>query len=262
MIVSRRPQPPRAAPGPAGVVIQARIGSTRLPGKVLLDLGGQTVLSRVIERCRAVDGIAVVCCAVPEGTADDPVATEAERCGARVVRGSEHDVLDRFRLAAEICGLEVVLRITADCPLLDPAVCNGILRLQRVTGADYVANDMKLSWPRGLDCEAVTARWLRRAAAEASETADREHVTRYIRRHPEVHWEHLPYLGKCHRHIRFTLDSEDDLRDLRRIVAALPAGRAGWRYPEVLRIIAGDPSLSGRCAGRGPCDGLWTVPGV
>jgi spore coat polysaccharide biosynthesis protein SpsF (cytidylyltransferase family) len=261
MQISRRSQPPRKTPGPAGVIIQARIGSTRLPGKVLLDLGGQTVLSRVIERCRAIDGIDVVCCAVPKGADDDPVAAEAERSGATVVRGSENDVLDRFRLAADICGLEVALRVTADCPLLDPAVCSGILRLQRVTGADYVANDMKLSWPRGLDCEAITSKWLARAAIEACEAEDREHVTRYIRRHPEVHWEHLPYFGHGHRHIRFTLDDADDLRDLRRIVGALPAGRAGWRYTEVLRVISTDPALSGRC-GRGSCDGLWTVPGV
>ncbi|MCW5699289.1 MAG: glycosyltransferase family protein [Rhodospirillales bacterium] len=245
-----------------GVVIQARIGSTRLPGKVLMDLNGRTVLSHVIERCQAIAGIDEICCAVPRGKTNDAVADEAQRHGIAVFRGSEKDVLDRVWRSARAHAMEVVMRITADCPLLDPAICAGVLRLQRVTGADYVANDMKLSWPRGLDCEVVTAAWLQRAAEEAIDPEDREHVTRYVRRHPDVHWEHLPLLGPSVQHFRLTLDTEDDLRDLRRIVAALPPGREGWRYDRVLRLIAADPELASRMNGSGEHDGLWTVPGI
>ncbi|MBK8908786.1 MAG: glycosyltransferase family protein [Rhodospirillales bacterium] len=245
-----------------GVVIQARIGSTRLPGKVLMDLGGRTVLSHVIERCQAIEGVDVVACAVPKSKADDPVAEEATRNGAAVFRGAEKDVLGRVLGCARAQAMHIVMRITADCPLLDPTVCAGVLRLQRVTGADYVSNDMKLCWPRGLDCEVVTRAWLERAAEEATDAEDREHVTRYIRRHPEVHWEHLPLLGKSVQHIRLTLDTEDDLRDLRRIVATLPPGRTGWGYDRVLRLVAADPELAGRLNGRGQHDGLWMVRGI
>lgn len=160
-----------------GVIVQARIGSSRLPGKVLMRLGDRTVLAHVLERCLAICGIDVVCCAVPDGPADDRVAEEARRSGAEVFRGSETDVLDRYYRAAATFRLDVILRVTADCPLLDPGVCGDVLSLRSAAGADYVCNNLPPSWPHGLDCEAMTFAWLERAAHEASQPYEREHVT-------------------------------------------------------------------------------------
>ena len=107
-------------------IIQARMGSTRLPGKVLLDLGGRTVLARVIERALMIPGCDVVVCAVPESADDNPVAEEAARAGAVVTRGSTTDVLDRYWRAAQAVEADAIMRITSDCPLIDPAVCGAL----------------------------------------------------------------------------------------------------------------------------------------
>ena len=98
------------------VIVQARMGSTRLPGKVMLDLAGKSVLAHVLERCAAIPGADLVCCATVAGPDGDPVAAEAARCGAEVFRGSEDDVLDRYHRAAKQHHAEIVLRVTSDCP--------------------------------------------------------------------------------------------------------------------------------------------------
>ena len=119
------------------VVVQARMNSTRLPGKVLLKLAGRTVLSHVLARCDAIGNSDVVCCAVSDCKESDPVAAEAERCGAVVVRGSESDVLGRYRQAAEEVRAKVVMRVTSDCPLVDPEICSRVLELRAKEEADY-----------------------------------------------------------------------------------------------------------------------------
>ena len=164
-------------------IVQARMGSTRLPGKVLKSLAGPSVLEHVLRRCQAIDGIDVVCCAVSNDSESDPVAREAERAGAVVFRGAQDDVLERYHQAAIACDADIVMRITSDCPLVDPAVCAEVLSMLQNTGADYCANNMPPSWPHGLDCEVFTFDWLDRAAREAERPSEREHVTQFIRRH-------------------------------------------------------------------------------
>src|SRR5689334_18525028 len=108
-------------------IIQARVGSSRLPGKVMMDLNGAPVLAHVLARAAAIPGIDRVCCAIPDLAENDALAALAGDLGATVVRGSETDVLDRYRQAAAACGAETVMRITSDCPLLDPAVSGAVL---------------------------------------------------------------------------------------------------------------------------------------
>ena len=239
-----------------GVVVQARIGSSRLPGKVLMAMGPRTVLAHVIERCRAIEGSDVVCCAVPEGAADDPVATEAARAGARVFRGSPSDVLDRYAGAAAMLGLEVILRVTADCPLIDPALCADVLALRRRGGFDYACNNDPPSWPHGLDCEAITADWLHRSACEASRPWEREHVTPYVRSHPGASRANLPMPGAGASHHRWTLDNQRDLAFFHALWPRLPAGAEGWRWQTVLAIADADPALCALNAGQDRYEGL------
>jgi len=239
-----------------GIVVQARTGSSRLPGKVLMPLAGRTVLAHVIERCLATEGVDVVCCAVPAGDADDAVAREAVRCGARVFRGSEADVLDRYYRAARAFDMDVVMRITSDCPLIDPSVCASVLCLREQAGADYACNNMPPTWPHGLDCEAITFAWLRRSAQEATKPYEREHVTQFVRNHPDARKVNLPMPGGAAAEHRWTLDNERDFRFLDTLCARLPADRRAWDWAAPLAIVGADPALFDINAGQDRYEGL------
>lgn len=240
----------------AAVIVQARQGSTRLPGKVLLDLGGVTVLARVLERCKAIPGIDKVVCAVPDDARDDAVAAEAERCGALVCRGPESDVLERYRKAAEMAGADVILRVTSDCPLIDPVVCGQVLALRAETDAAYACNNMPASWPHGLDCEAFPRSWLERAAREATKPSEREHVCPFIRNHPEGCKANLPCPDGDHHFRRWTLDHPADYAFLKEVFARLPEGPAGFGWKAALAIVEREPDLARINAGFDPLEGL------
>jgi spore coat polysaccharide biosynthesis protein SpsF len=204
------------------IIIQARMASTRLPGKVLLDLNGRSVLSHVIERCQAVKNADVVCCAIPDNTESDPVALEAENCGSVVYRGSEQDVLDRYFQAAKWLKADIVLRVTSDCPMIDPDVCDAVLNRRAVEDADYATNNMPPSWPHGLDCEAIKFKWLKRAWLESTEPQDREHVTPFIRRNKKAHKVNVEGPGGSLLEHRWTLDYPEDLEFMQALFAKLP----------------------------------------
>lgn len=201
-------------------VVQARMTSTRLPGKILMDLGGKPVVLRVLERLARARELQGVVLATSTDPSDDPVADLVEAAGTPVVRGSLRDVLDRYRLAAETHPCDAVVRITADCPLIDPTVVDDVVRRWRAEeGADYVANTVEpRTFPKGLDTEVVVRDVLMTAAAEATDPYDREHVTPFVRarpdRFPQVGVYHNPPYGD----VRVTLDTEEDLRVLRALV--------------------------------------------
>jgi spore coat polysaccharide biosynthesis protein SpsF (cytidylyltransferase family) len=231
-------------------IVQARMGSTRLPGKVMMDLAGRTVLSHVLERCRAIVGVDVVCCAVPDSADSDPVADEAARCGVEVFRGSETDVLDRYHKAALARKADVVLRITSDCPMTDPAVAAQVLQLREDENADYACNSMPPTWPHGLDCEAITFDWLDKAAREAKEPFDREHVTPFIRNHPDAHKVNMPGPGNGAEKHRWTIDTPDDMEFMAALFERLPQGPEGWDYRKPLAIVEADADLAAINAGQ------------
>lgn len=216
------------------VVVQARMGSSRLPGKVLADLGGRPVLDLLLDRLAALPDTTVVL-ATSDRDLDDPVAAHGERRGAAVVRGPEDDVLARFVLALDEHPADVVVRITADCPLVDPAVVAAAVAAHHETMADHTSNILHRTFPDGLDVEVVAAPVLRQAADEAVDPADREHVTPFVYHRPDrfrlVSVEAEPALGRE----RWTLDTAADLDRLRAIVADLadPVA-AGWH--EVLAV--------------------------
>ena len=187
-----------------------------------MDLHGKTVLAHVLNRCQAIDGADVVCCAIPESPDNDPIAAEAEQCDAVVFRGSENDVLDRYLQAARMVKADIVLRVTSDCPLIAPDVCADVLRLRAQRDTDYAGNNTPPSWPHGLDCEAITVAWLERAAAEATEPMDREHVSPYIRRHAEALKANLDGPGGDMLNHRWTLDFPEDLEFMRNLFAVMP----------------------------------------
>ena len=220
------------------------MGSTRLPGKVLMDLGGRSVLAHVLRRCLAIPGVAAVVCATTTKSADEPVVTEALRQGAEVFRGDEADVLGRYLGAAQMVGAEMVMRVTSDCPLIDPQVCRAVLDLAATEQADYAANNMPPSWPHGLDCEAFPIAALARADAEATLPGDREHVTPWLRCAPGLKRVNLPMPEPARPDQRWTLDTPEDLRALRALIDLLPETPAmpGWR--QVLAVSERMPELA------------------
>jgi spore coat polysaccharide biosynthesis protein SpsF len=227
----------------AVVIVQARMTSTRLPGKVLLDLAGTTVLDQVLARCVLIPGADQVVCAVPDGGAHDPVAAEAEACGIAVVRGSETDVLSRYAKAADWAGADVVMRVTSDCPLIDPVVCGDVLNFVLCDASDYACNNMPRTFPHGLDCEAFGAPILREAADRARLPEEREHVTPWIRNNNGLRRASLAGPGAPLSEIRITLDTPADylaISDVFRRVALPRAPGGGGKLAR--QALAGDYS--------------------
>jgi spore coat polysaccharide biosynthesis protein SpsF len=229
------------------VIVQARTGSSRLPRKVLMPLEGRSVLSHVLARCHAIDGVDEVCCATTIDADDDPVADEAERCGAVVFRGSEKDVLERYHLAAKACKADIVMRVTSDCPLIDPQIAANVLALRAEKNADYAANNMPQDgsprgWPHGLDCEAFTAQSLADAAEKAEDPYEHEHVTPWIRNNPDLLRVNLDGPGG-HTH-RWTLDYPEDMDFFRALFAHLPPMPPWPNMDTVLEVLERHPEIS------------------
>jgi len=226
-------------------IIQARLGSTRLPGKVLLDLRGKTVLGRVVERVRRMQRIKDVVVATSSLDSDDAVAEECMRLGVASFRGSEDDVLDRFRGAAQALGAEQCVRITADCPLIDPGVSDDIVRQfeEADPPVDYASNKIPQSFPRGLDTEVFTREALERSARWARKPYHRTHVTAYMYQTPEL-FTTLSVVSDVDRSSwRWTIDTPEDLAFVRSIYERLE-GRPDFTWLDVVKIVEAEPALA------------------
>lgn len=199
-------------------IVQARMGSTRLPGKVLLPLGDETVLARVIHAARAAERLDDVVVATTIEPDDDAVVAECQRLGVACYRGPVDDVLGRFLGALAERPANAVVRFTADCPLLDPAIVALTADTYRTgDGLDYVSTALVRTLPRGMDVEIVRATTLRSISTLAS-SHDRTHVTSYIYSHPDD----FALLGldfaPSRADLRLTLDTPEDLRLIERVV--------------------------------------------
>ena len=222
-------------------VIQARAGSTRLPAKVLADLGGRSVLEWVVRAARAANRIDEVIVATSTLAGDDVVADLAESLGALVVRGGEDDVLSRFVAALDAYPADALVRLTADCPLLDPSLIDAVAGAWAAAPTlDYVSTVVVRSLPRGMDIELVTAGALR-AVDRMAVGHDRVHVTSAVYTDPTAY----RLLGLCvtppANDLRVTLDTAEDLDLLRALVVELPDAPPQWR--DVVAILRARPDL-------------------
>src|SRR5258706_14523536 len=200
-------------------IIQARMGSTRLPGKVLKDLGGDTVLSRVLARVKRAATIGEVIVATSDAAGDDVIVAECKRLNARVFRGDEKDVLQRYYPAAQLFKADVVVRITSDWPLNDPEGTDQTVGEFLKERPDYASNALERTYPRGLDTEVFTMRALELAWSESSEAYQRAHVTPYMYQNPE-RFKVLAVKGENdYSGLRWTLDTQEDLDLLRAMYA-------------------------------------------
>jgi spore coat polysaccharide biosynthesis protein SpsF len=226
-------------------IIQARMSSTRLPGKVLLDLAGEPMLARVVERTRRARTIDRVIVATTVESEDEPIAELCRARGWVVSRGSRDDVLDRYYQAAVAARADPIVRITSDCPLTDPEIIDRVVK--RLDGTvDYASNiNPRRTFPRGLDVEAFTFAALSAAWRDDREATGREHVTPFLYRHPERFRIALVESDRpdAASH-RWSVDTPEDYELLQRIFAHFHDADFGWldvlklldQYPEWIEL--------------------------
>lgn len=227
-------------------IIQARTGSTRLPGKVLMEICGKPLLQHVIERARKSHLIGSVVVATTSNPSDQAVVRLARKCGAEAFAGSENDVLDRYFQAAKKFKADVIVRITADDPFKDPVVIDRIIThfLANRQKLDYASNTIKPTYPLGLDTEVFSFSGLQKAWNEATDPYDREHVTPYFYRHPELFRLANIENGEDLSSLRWTLDYEADLRFAREIYSRLYREGDIFLMNDILRLLEKEPQLA------------------
>jgi spore coat polysaccharide biosynthesis protein SpsF len=227
-------------------ILQARVGSTRLPGKVLADVVGKPMIEWQIERilrASTIDRLIVATTINPE---DDPIERLAMQLGVDVIRGSEADVLSRFIQVLDRYPAKVVVRLTADCPLVDPRIID--LCVQQFNKSkpvpDYLSNALLRTFPDGLDVEVIDATVLRIANMEAARVDEKEHVTRFIHQRPErfalKNVPHKQNLG----HLRWTVDENNDLKFVRAIFGRLVQSNESFGFEDILSLLESEPELS------------------
>ena len=201
------------------------------------------MLSRVIRRTRRANLLDEVVIATTTSEHDDPVVTECRRLGVRWFRGSEEDVLDRYFQAAEAVRADLVVRITSDCPLIDPSIVDRVVDAFLRQRPDYASNFLQRTYPRGLDNEVVTFDGLARAWCEAERPYQRVHVTPYLYENPQL----FRLLGVCHdrdlSQRRWTVDTPDDMRFVRTIYERF-GGDDQFSWRDVLHLLETEPGLS------------------
>lgn len=228
-------------------IIQARMGSSRLPGKVLMDLAGQPVLARVVDRVAASSRVDQVIVATTDQPEDNAIAVLCSQEGWNCYRGSASDVLDRYYQAAQAAGAtagDAVVRITADCPLIDPTVIDEVISLFSAHQLDYASNVDPPTFPDGLDVEVIDYWALQKAWEEADLISEREHVTPYIRNHKELFRQDSLRGEADLSQWRWTLDEPADYQFLLGIYTKLPGLNRDTSMGEILSFLSNHPDLT------------------
>ena len=222
-------------------IIQARMGSTRLPGKVMMDLAGEFMLGRVVDRLRRASSLHEVVVATTTNSDDDHIVALCGERGWPVCRGSEDDVLDRYYHAAVAHSADAVVRITSDCPLIDPGVIDKVVQefLSAYPDIDYVSNCIQRTFPRGLDTEVISFNALDQAWREDSDPSHREHVTQYIIRNPGRFRIRGVENEVDYSHMRWTVDTPEDLAFVRKIYEHF--GNDDFSWSDVLTLLERHP---------------------
>ncbi|HTK36156.1 MAG TPA: glycosyltransferase family protein [Caulobacteraceae bacterium] len=229
-------------------VLQARMSSTRMPGKVMAPVLGEPMIWRQIERMRRARTLSKIVVATSTAASDDALAGFLLGRGCSVYRGDLNDVLARFAACAAAWNPDHVVRLTADCPLIDPQVIDAATALAVSQAADYASNCEQRSYPDGLDVEVISVGALAAAAREATGAFDREHVTPFIRSRPErfrqAHLIQARNLGA----LRWTVDRPEDFAFVRAVFGKLYPVDPGFGMEEVLELLAERPDLAALAA--------------
>jgi spore coat polysaccharide biosynthesis protein SpsF len=235
-------------------ILQARVSSSRLPGKVLMPIVGQPMLRHELDRvrrARTLDALVVATSAEP---GDDPIAQLCTDAGVDCFRGSLDDVLDRFYQAALAHRARIIVRLTGDCPLVDPALIDRVVEFFRHGGFDLAATAD--TFPDGVDVEAMRYDVLEQAWADATKASDREHVTLFVRRQPGRFRIGRLASGADLSHMRWSVDEREDLEFVRRVYDALYPANPAFTTEDVLALLAAHPHLAGLNRGSQRNEGL------
>jgi spore coat polysaccharide biosynthesis protein SpsF len=234
------------------VIVQARMTSTRLPGKVLADVAGRPLLAQLIGRLRAATQADEIMIATTSLKTDDAVEALARNMDVRCFRGDEHDVLGRYWGAARESKADIVTRVTGDCPLVDAAETDRVIRALREApnGADYASNVMTRTYPRGLETEVFHMDVLERVARFGRSAEAREHVTWFIsRERPDLFVRVSIEDEQDNSDLRWTVDTPEDLEMVRRVYEGLALGETRLPYRQVLAYVRSHPEISAINAG-------------
>jgi spore coat polysaccharide biosynthesis protein SpsF len=227
-------------------IVQARMTSSRLPGKVLMDLGGRPLLEQMLDRLQRAATLDEIVLATTVNASDDPVVELARAKGIGHFRGSEDDVLSRYIGAARAARAELVVRVTSDCPLIDPEVLDRVVAraLDDTAPCDYASNTLQRTYPRGLDVEALHVDVLERIGRMARSRPAREHVTYFLhaeRRDLFVIADVVQEQDDSE--LRWTVDTPEDLELVRRIYATAGLPQRWRSYPELVQLVRAVPEL-------------------
>ncbi|MBI5937889.1 MAG: glycosyltransferase family protein [Betaproteobacteria bacterium] len=229
----------------AKAIIEARMTSTRLPGKVVMPILGRPTLELLIERlqrAQCLDGIVV---ATTTNATDDVLEALAAKLGVECFRGSEDDVLSRVLGAAQASNTELIVEITGDCPLVDPAIVDQLIGIYRANSYDYVSNTLKRTYPRGLDVQVFSASTLGEVARLTDDPVDHEHVSLYIYEHPERFRLYNLESGLSEKYwdLRLTVDTPEDFALIRDIYERLYPVNPTFAMKDVLLLLDQQPDL-------------------
>jgi len=226
-----------------GIIIQARMGATRLPGKMTKKIGGKTVLDHVIDRIKKVKGCDTLILATTNSKSDNVLERIGKKANILVYRGSERDVLDRYFQAAKLHGLNVVVRITGDCPFLDVGFTGDTIKAYLNGRYDYVSNCHPPSLPDGLDAEVCSFKALKKIWKDAKLPIEREHVFPYILSNPNKFKIFNVSYDRDLSHLRLTLDEQADLVLLRKVYKKLYKENSNFGLKEITRLFETKPEL-------------------
>ncbi len=224
-------------------IIQARMGSTRLPEKVLMKLEDRTVLEHVVDRVGKSTYVTDLFVATTIDQKDLAIVRLCAEKNIRVFCGSEHDVLDRFFQLAKLIKPDHIVRITADCPLMDPAVLDLVISRHLETEADYTTNTFGETYPDGQDVEVFTYHAIQKAWKEADLVSEREHVTPYIRKHAEIFKHTSVDYSENLSGKRWTLDNAEDYEFIKRVYKALYGKDKIFGMEQVLSFLRQNPQI-------------------
>ena len=229
-----------------GAIVESRMTSSRLPGKIMLPIMGKPALSLLVERLRQCSDIHEIVIATTVNHCDEVLIDIGKQLGVRSFRGSEYDVMERVFLAAKEYAIDIIVEITSDCPLVDPDLISRSIQILKEGGYDYVSNIIKRTFPRGLDVQTFKTTVLREIHHTTTDPVDREHVALHIYEHPEKYKLHnfTAPAGMEMEEQRLTLDTPEDYFVIRAVFQALYASDKPFNYSKIYSFLKDNPHIA------------------
>ena len=225
--------------------IEARMTSSRLPGKPMMEVCGHPMLGHLVDRLKAVESIDIIVLATTTNQTDDAMAQYASSIGIEVFRGDEDDVMGRVVNAGKSVDADVIVEITGDCPIIDPEIIEQAIRSYRENTYEYVGNQHIRSYPDGMDVQVFALETLVKSEAMTNEPLDREHVTLHIRNNPQI-FSHLNLVAPPEQHwpdLGLTLDEQSDFDLLKLIIENFYEENPLFSCLDVVRFLRANPKL-------------------